>query len=134
LVAKLVRRSIARKVPMNEGPTKEEQSQVNRENMANPVYEHQRSASGAGDDASPLTAEDGDLYREQLLNMGFILDPSLCGESLDRKHYKIAVHKPSDMVKHQKLQSIMARANFSQVNTGTHGPLIFTRPLRRDPA
>lgn len=134
LVAILVERGIARKTPLSESAKKEGQTQVNRENMANPAHKRQGADSEVGDDASPLTAEDGDIYRDQLLNLGFILNPSLCGESLDRKHYRIAVHKPSDIGKHQKLQSIMARAHFSQVNTGTHGPLIFTRPLRRDPA
>jgi P4 family phage/plasmid primase-like protien len=81
----------------------------------------------------PITLEDGNLIRVQLLSLGYHLDPD-CGPNIDWKYYKIGIHGlrslPDD--KQERLHHIMEREHFKPFNQGVFGVHWFVRPLGRD--
>ncbi len=80
------------------------------------------------EEKKPFTIPDGDTIRDQLLNMRYLLDPSLTGLAMDNKHYGLAVRTP-DHDKMEKLLMIMAKSGFVQQNTGAMGYLFFTKEV-----
>jgi len=97
------------------------------ESNANPV------TSGVRSQKYPITEEDGKLITDQLLSLGYHLDPDT-GPNIDRKYFKIGVLRlrslPADM--REKLESIMRQEGFALFNSGGLGIFWYVRPLARD--
>jgi hypothetical protein len=78
----------------------------------------------------PITLETGNRFRDELLNMGYILDPD-CGPDVNQKYYKIGIrglrNMPDD--KRDRLYRIMDQEHFKIFNQGAFGIWWFTRPL-----
>jgi len=79
-----------------------------------------------------ITEEDGKLIIDQLLNLGYHIDPN-SGPDISRRYYKIGVlglgSIPAD--KREKLENVMAKENFELHNQGTLGTLWYKRPLAK---
>jgi len=86
--------------------------------------------SNAQSETQPITEKDGKLIADQLLGLGYHLDPDT-GPNIDRKYYKIGVPRlrslPSD--KREKLEYIMQQEHFTLFNSGSMGIFWYIRPL-----
>ena len=89
---------------------------------------------GMGESLTKVTCtiEDGDIIRDQLLNLGYNLDPSICGSDMGGNFYMIGVFRPSDHGKYERLLRQMEHVGFEMQNTGASGPILFTRALCKD--
>jgi len=79
---------------------------------------------------TPITLEDGKLIIDQLLNLGYHIDPN-SGPDINQIYFKIGVLRirslPSD--KREKLENIMHQEHFTLFSSGSMGIWWFTRPL-----
>lgn len=75
-----------------------------------------------------FSISDGNMIRDQLLNMGYLLDSRETGLSIFGQKYTLAIRTP----KHEdmnKLLYVLAREGFVQQNTGAMGYLFFAKDL-----
>ena len=75
-----------------------------------------------------FSISDGNMIRDQLLNMGYLLDSRETGLSIFGQKYTLAIRTP----KHEdmnKLLYVLSRAGFIQQNTGAMGYLFFSKDL-----
>jgi len=80
----------------------------------------------------PITLEDGNLIRDQLLNLGYIVDPN-SGKDLNEEYYKIGIIGVSARgVKLDKLSRIMDGEKFDLFNDLNQRIIWYRRPLRGD--
>jgi len=79
---------------------------------------------------TPITLQDGKLIIDQLLNLGYHIDP-VSGPDINQIYFKIGVlgirSLPSD--KREKLEYIMQQEHFSLFNSGSMGIFWYIRPL-----
>lgn len=76
----------------------------------------------------PFSISDGDMIKDQLLAMGYLLDPSQTGLSIFGQKYTLSIRTP----KHEsmeKLLYIMSKSGFEQQNTGAMGYLFFSKDV-----
>jgi len=113
----------SQKYPMTE-KTKMRDSDHVAESNANP------EKSDAQSEKYPMTEKEGKLIIDQLLNLGYHIDPN-SGPDISRRYYKIGVlgHRSLPADKREKLENIMAKENFELHNQGTLGTLWYKRPL-----
>jgi len=80
----------------------------------------------------PITFENGNLIRDQLLNLGYIIDPN-SGKDLNEEYYKIGIIGVSARgVKLDKLSRIMQGEKFDLFNDLNQKIIWYKRPLWRD--
>ena len=80
----------------------------------------------------PITLEDGNLIRDQLLNLGYIIDPN-SGKDINEVYYKIGiVGSTAKGEKLDKLFRIMQGEKFDLFNDLNQRIIWYRRPLRKD--
>ena len=77
-----------------------------------------------------VTMEEGKGIMDQLLVLGYHVNPGDSGPSINGKMFKIAVTKPVDSANGDRLMRQLKALGFELANTGAIGPLIFMTPLR----
>jgi len=79
---------------------------------------------------TPIKLEDGKLIIDQLLNLGYHIDPN-SGPDINQIYFKIGVLRirslPSD--KREKLENIMHQEHFTLFSSGSMGIFWYIRPL-----
>jgi len=91
---------------------------------ANPVK------SDAQSETQPITEKDGKLIIDQLLNLGYHIDPN-SGPDINRRYFKIGVvgMRSLSADKLEKLEYIMEQEHFKLFNSGSMGIFWYIRPL-----
>jgi len=89
--------------------------------------------SGVQSEKYPMTEKEGKLFVEQLLGLGYHIDPDT-GPNIDRKYFKIGVVGMRSLSADQrgKLEHILDQEHFKLFNSGGLGIFWYVRPLARD--
>lgn len=98
------------------------------QNCDTPVSKNENEDQDEG-----ITMENGNMIRDQLLALGYLISPD-SGSDLSQKFFKIgimAISRLSDDKK-TKLENIMESEKFQVRNDGALGITWFSRPIRRD--
>ena len=98
------------------------------QNCDTPVSKNENEDQDEG-----ITMENGNMIRDQLLALGYLISPD-SGFELSQKFFKIgimAISRLSDDKK-TKLENIMESEKFQVRNDGALGITWFSRPIRRD--
>jgi len=123
-------------MPVNKAPDDNNLvSNLNREFSNNDTSQPSMANGKPGDsdvqsETQPITEKDGKLIVDQLLGLGYHLDPDT-GPNIDRKYFKIGVVGMRSLSADQrgKLENIMEQEHFKLFNSGGLGIFWFTRPL-----